>query len=289
MDSITLKAPAKVNLYLDVLGKREDGYHNIITVFERIGLFDIITLSKRSRGVALSSGGGIPKKDNLALKAARLILSESGLDRGIHISIKKRIPVAAGLGGGSSDAATTLIGINKLYQLGYNRRDLMKLARPLGADVPFFIFEHSFAIGRERGDKIEELGFKPPKMWHLLVFPGVKKLSKDVYRALKLGLTRKRASAKMILRALKIGDLDLIKEAAYNRLEGPALDRDPGLSALKSNLVKLGMKGALLSGSGPSIFVMTRTRKEAVLLKEKILKALGLKTEKWQMYVVPTF
>ena len=287
--SITLKAPAKVNLFLDVLGKRSDGYHDIVTVFERIDICDKITISKKAhKGITVSCNGGIPERENLAYKAACLIFSKGRLKEGLNVEIKKKIPVASGLGGGSSDAASTLIGINKLFKLDYRKDVLMELAKSIGADVPFFVSERSFAIGKERGDRIGTLSFKPPNMWHLIVFPGIKKLTKDIYRALGLVLTKRGSDVKILLHALKRGDLHLIKEAAYNRLEDPALDRHPGLSALKSNLVRLGMEGALLAGSGPTIFAIMRTRKEAVSLKEKILEAIGMKAEGWQMFVAPT-
>lgn len=291
MNSITLKAPAKVNLFLDVLGKRPDGYHNILTLFEKINICDEIVISRRSSpGINISCDGGILKKDNLAYKAARLFFSKNKIKGGVNIRIKKKIPIAAGLGGGSSDAAVTLLGMNRLFKLNLKKEDLSELARLLGADVSFFIINSSFALGRDRGDKLEKLPFKPLRMWHLLIFPGVKKLTRDVYKALKLGLTTSAPSVKMLLHALKIGDFGLIKRTTYNRLEDPAFHRDPGLGALKSNLIELGMEGALLSGSGPTIFGITKTRKEAVLLKGKLLKSvIGANTEGWQMFIARTF
>jgi len=289
MDSITLKAPAKLNLFLDVLGKRGDGYHDIVTIFERISICDNIVISKRARrGITVSSNGSIPQKDNLAYKAACLLFSKSRLKNGVYIKIKKNIPVAAGLGGGSSDAASTLIGINKLFKLGFKKKDLAGFGKSIGADVPFFILGSSFAMGKERGDEVEGLHFRPRRIWHLVIFPGSGKLTRDVYSALRLGLTGRSGNVKMLLHALKTGDLNLIKRTTYNRLEDPALDRDPGLSALKSNLIRLGMKGALLTGSGPTIFGMVKTRKEALLLKEKILKAVGARSECWQMFIART-
>jgi len=290
MDSVTLKAPAKVNLFLNVLAKRKDGYHDIVTLFERIGLCDRITLSrKQKRSVTVSCNGNIPQKDNLAYKAACMLLVKAGLDRGVHIAIEKNIPVAAGLGGGSSDAAATLIGLNRLYKLGFTKEELLNLGSRIGSDVPFFVLEESFALGRERGDKVEGLPFKPEKMWHLVVFPGVKKLTRDVYGALRLNLTTRPGDVKILLHALKTGDLGLIKEATYNRLEGPAFDRDPGLVAIKSALIRSGMEGALLTGSGPTIFTVTGTRKEAVALKERVLdRAIGAGTEGWQVFIART-
>lgn len=291
MDSITLKAPAKVNLFLDVIGKRKDGYHDIVTVFERINLFDTIYIAKKTRpGISVSCDGDIPTKDNLAYKAARLILSGTKSAKGVHIRIKKNIPIAAGLGGGSSDAASVLLGINKLFRLGYNKKKLMGLARSIGADVSFFILERNFAVGEKRGDKLKSLYFKTPKLWHLIVYPGVKTLTKEIYGSLRLGLTTKKQNVRIMLHALRMNDFGLIKEATYNRLEDPALDRDPGLGIIKSKMTECGMERPLLSGSGPSIFGITKTRKEATLLKEKILRGpIGVKTDGWQTFIISTF
>lgn len=287
--SITLKAPAKINLFLDVIRKRNDGYHDIVTVFERINICDDITVSKKATpGISVACNGGISEKDNLAYEAARALFSKNKPKGGVHIKIRKRIPIAGGLGGGSSDVAATLIGMNRLFGLGYKKEDLADIASSIGADVPFFITGKSFAIGRDRGDRVSALPFRPSRMWHLLIFPGVKKLSRDVYGALRLNLTKGTRDVKMLLHALEIGDLDSIKRATYNRLEDPALYRDPGLSTLKSELIKFGMEEALLAGSGPTIFSLAKTRKEAVLLKERILQAIGPKAEGWQMFVAST-
>ncbi len=290
MNSIVLKAPAKVNLYLDVIRKRKDGYHDIVTIFEKIDIYDKIVISKKKKpGISISSSGGIPSKDNLAYKAACLLFSKLRLKQGIYIKIEKNIPIGSGLGGGSSDAAATLIGVNRLLRLGYKKKDLMHFAGRIGSDVPFFVTDLSFAIGKGRGDRIKGLPFRPKKLWHLVIFPGVKKLTKDVYGALKLDLTKEWRNVTMLLHALKTGKLDLIKRATYNRLEDPALDRDPGLSALKYNLIKSGMDEARLSGSGSSIFCITKTRKEAVLLKERILEKAGIaKREGLQVFISHT-
>jgi len=288
--SITLKAPAKINLFLDVLGKRSDGYHNIITVFERINIFDRITLSTQKSGVSLSCNKEIPEKNNQAYKAAHLILSESKAKQGIKIRIEKNIPIAAGLGGGSSDAASTLIGINILLKLGYNKDRLISLAKSIGADVAFFILEESFAIGKEKGDAVESLPFKPPKMWHLIVFPGVRTFTKEIYEALRLDLTTKRPDVKILIHALRIGDFDLIKETAYNRLEDPALDREPGLNTIRSNLIRLDIGSAHLSGSGSTIFSIAKTRKEAISAKKKALRgSIGLRSEEARILIAHTW
>ncbi|MDP2912928.1 MAG: 4-(cytidine 5'-diphospho)-2-C-methyl-D-erythritol kinase, partial [Candidatus Omnitrophota bacterium] len=154
MASITIKAPAKINLFLKILNKRKDSYHNILTLFERISLTDEVQISKIRKGIEVFSDRFITRdpRDNLAFKAAQLIMSKKRLKAGVRIFIKKRIPVAAGMGGGSSDAASALVGINRLFKLRFGEKELARLAGQLGADCPFFISNKPFAIGRSRGD-----------------------------------------------------------------------------------------------------------------------------------------
>src|SRR3989338_2921545 len=149
MTSIEVVAHAKVNLFLEVLGKRKDSYHKILTIFERISLADEIKILKIPKGIRISSDKFITRnpEDNLAYKAAKLILKYKDVKAGVKIFIKKRIPIAAGLGGGSSDAAAVLVGINKLFALRLKEGSLMRLARQLGADVPFFLLGAQFALG----------------------------------------------------------------------------------------------------------------------------------------------
>ncbi|OGW93821.1 MAG: 4-(cytidine 5'-diphospho)-2-C-methyl-D-erythritol kinase [Omnitrophica bacterium RIFCSPLOWO2_01_FULL_45_24] len=184
MNSIEIPAQAKVNLFLKVLSKRKDSYHNILTLFERISLADIIKITKIPKGIIVKSDKLITRnpKDNLVYKAAELILKHGKIKSGVEIEIKKKIPIAAGLGGGSSDAAAALIGIDKLFRLKSDDEILTALGKKLGADVPFFILDTPFAIGRGRGDKLKVVRSKA-RFWHLLVYPGFKAATKDVYKA----------------------------------------------------------------------------------------------------------
>ena len=154
MKSITLSAPAKVNLFLKVLNKRSDGYHNIYTLFERISLADKITITAIPCGIEVSSDKFITAdpKDNLVYRAAELILKKGkvGVKKGVKIRVAKRIPIAAGLGGGSSDAGAVLMGINRLFDLKLKQAELVKLGNKLGADVPFFLLNTPFASGDRR-------------------------------------------------------------------------------------------------------------------------------------------
>ena len=172
MNSIKLFAPAKVNLFLRVLNKRKDGYHGLYTLFERINLTDEIRITRIPFGIDIKSDKFITRdpRSNLAYKAAESILKAGRVKGGVRIDIKKRIPIAGGLGGGSSDAATVLIGINRLYHLGISKHRLLRLGARLGADVAFFVLEAPFAIGRGKGDLLDILNLKV-KLWHILVNP----------------------------------------------------------------------------------------------------------------------
>lgn len=155
MRTIELTSPAKINLFLEILGKRNDGYHDIVTVFEKIDLCDRIRLSESDSGIALTSNlKELPlDKNNLVYRASSLLKNTYGVSKGVNIHIEKKIPVAAGLGGGSSNAAITLKGLNRLWKLDLTDRELYDIGKKIGADVPFFIFNHSFAVGSGRGDR----------------------------------------------------------------------------------------------------------------------------------------
>ncbi|MBI5144403.1 MAG: 4-(cytidine 5'-diphospho)-2-C-methyl-D-erythritol kinase, partial [Candidatus Omnitrophica bacterium] len=269
MTSIELKAHAKVNLFLKVLNKRSDSYHNILTIFERISLCDKVKISKIPEGIVVSSDRFITRhpKDNLAYKAARAILNNKRFNGGVKIRIRKIIPIGGGLGGGSSDAAAVLVGIDRLFNLKLKKKALMKLGGRLGADVPFFLSDAPFAIGRSRGDRLEVIPSKK-RFWHLLVYPGFELSTKEVYEAfdrhLPKGLTRKRDGVKIPFSLASSTDFDAVESMLYNDLEDTARSKKDIIDYIIKRLaLRLGKK-AILSGSGPSLFCLYRTRKEAV-------------------------
>lgn len=259
-------APAKINLCLHVLGKRDDGYHDLLMLMQRVSLFDRIdievapatALEVACRGVALAPG-----EENLAARAARRLLERAAVARRVTIAIDKRIPVAAGLGGGSSDAATVLNGLNRMLGLGVSSEELRMLGRELGADVPFFVFERrAWAAGI--GDRLEPAP-ELPAVSYLLVNPGVAVSTAWVYG--NLGLTHPGDVAK--LREFPETPRDLVR-LLHNDLERVTIARYPELAAIKERLLELGAIGALMSGSGPTLFgVFTDTaaaRKAAAVL-----------------------
>jgi len=266
-----LYTPAKVNLHLRLLGKRPDGYHNIETVFERIALFDKITLrSLKNNEIKISCDNpGVPKgKSGLAYRAAELLKNELGITKGIGVKIVKGIPIAAGLGGGSSDAACILTGLNKLWKLGLSVGRLSGLGKRLGADVSFFIRNCSFAAGTGRGEEITPIRWRK-KFWHLLITPPVKLLSGDIYRAYK-----KKKGVRLFI---------------SNDLEEAALKKAPLVARLKAALQEIGLTHSLVSGSGPSVFSLFWKRKEAVRAIVVLKRRFPFVRNKgWKIFVVPT-
>lgn len=288
MNSIELTAPAKVNLILKVLNKRKDSYHNLFTLFERISLADRIKISRIAKGIIVTCDRPVTDRpqDNIAYKAAELILRAAKVNAGIKIHIKKRIPIAAGLGGGSSDASAVLIGINKLLKLNIGKDKLMRLGAKLGADVPFFIFDEPFAIGRGIGDRLEKLDLNT-KLYHLIVYPGFKVATKDIYQALDASkrLTNRRGGDKITLPKSR----DSLEGLLRNDLEAIVAAKRPVIGkVIKCLASSLGRK-VMVSGSGPSVFCLCRTGREAIEAKNKLLNSVPEHSRKhWQVFIVWT-
>ncbi|MEW6355618.1 MAG: 4-(cytidine 5'-diphospho)-2-C-methyl-D-erythritol kinase [Planctomycetota bacterium] len=248
-------APAKLNLYLDVLGKRPDGYHDLQTVMHEINLCDAIRLEKRKRVISLACAG-LPAPDgpeNLVWRAADMFLSETGIKAGVRIKLTKRIPARRGLGGGSSDAAAVLRGMNALYEAGLSDRDLMGLAARLGSDVPFFI-QGGTALCEGRGERVKPIQTSA-KFHFLLVLPSFGLSTARVYRELtRKDLTPVLADATILLAAVKRGDFESLSRGVYNRLEKPAFRLRPRLRRIKQYLAAQGCRGVLMSGSGSAVY-----------------------------------
>jgi 4-diphosphocytidyl-2-C-methyl-D-erythritol kinase len=297
MDSLTLKAPAKVNLFLKILRKRPDGYHDILTLFERIAIFDTITLRKARSGITICCNSPITRdvRDNLMYKAADLIIKTCRVKGGVNIRIKKRIPVAAGLGGGSSDAAAVLAGMNRIFGLRLTGRDLMRLGRKLGADVGFFLYDSAFAIGAGRGDVLEGAG-KKTKLWHLVVYPGPLKAStKEIYHYLDIIargkglLTTPRDSDKITLHLRQAMDIGALEAMLHNDLESALVAKKKVIGSLSKRLASSLGRKIMVSGSGPSLFCLYATKKEAKAARAALLKSVPPKTRKlWRMFVAGT-
>lgn len=286
-----LLSPAKVNLYLRILSKRKDGYHNIETLFERIRLFDDITLLPAASGIHLKTAGAdIPDgPQNLVYRAALLLKESCGVKKGVRIRLRKRIPVSAGLGGGSSNAATTLLGLNRFWKLGLGRKRLLELGAQLGSDVPFFLLETSFAIGRGRGERLEKL--RGPKLWHCLVKPDFGISTQEAYAAWARrnsrhhpSLTPPRGDVKMLLHSWQKGGWGQVSQLLNNSLEVILNKRFTEIEKIKRALSDRGAVGSLLSGSGSSVFGVFQNSKKAHAAARSLKK-----NKRWRVFVASTF
>jgi len=254
-------AHAKVNLYLDVLRKREDGYHDILTIFQSISLSDELVI-ERSDGIWVECDvPGLPSGEmNLAYRAAKLLKDTAGLKAGVKIEISKRIPIGAGLGGGSADAAAVLIGMNELFNLNLPRRTLMELGSEIGADVPFFILGGT-ALGEGIGDKLTRLPFIG-EIWFLLLNPAIHISTGWAYRNLRL--TKPKGNANILIQRFKgIGSPESVSSLLYNLFESVVFPEYPEVARLKGRLQEVGALGALMSGSGSTVFGIFRSKEEA--------------------------
>ena len=276
INRISLKAPAKINLFLEILGKRDDGYHEIETVMQEINLVDNLQFEEIQEGVMLNCNDkNIPSdENNLVCKAANLILNECGIKKGVLISLEKNIPVGAGLGGGSSDAAATLKALNLLWKIGLNDAELMEFAAKLGSDIPFFI-KGKTALCSGRGEKITPIEVKS-EMNYLVIFPHINISTATIYRNLKIDLTKKIIDVSFFLDALKHRKLADISKLLYNRLEEVIFATYPDLLDVKSALDHFDFCGLSVSGSGSAFFGLCRDRQQAKAIKSKIeLSSIG--------------
>lgn len=250
VSTLTLAAPAKINYLLDVIRKRPDGYHDLRMIMQRVNLCDEITLTLTDThdiAVTCNSDNAPDGPENIAWKAARVMLDRSGSSGGVTIHISKNIPVAAGLGGGSSDAATVLMGMNTLLDMNLPEQELMQIGTKLGADVPFFIFKKP-ALAEGIGDRLTPLP-DMPMCWIVLVNPGVHVSTAWVYRSLQL--TNRRELNKL---PRFFSSVEQVVSIMSNDLETVTIPAFPVIDAIKSRLVALGAVGSMMSGSGSTVF-----------------------------------
>lgn len=271
MDNLTIHANAKINLFLEVLDKRSDGYHNIETVFQSIDLHDTIIFKEKKSGISINCDNkDLPlDSSNLIVRAYELLLKESGKNYGVDIQLIKRIPIGAGLAGGSADAGATLIGLNELWKLGYDINDLIELGKKLGADVPFCMIGGT-AIGKERGDLITRL--KPLSDVYVVVAnPGFEVSTAWAYKSLAdLGLTRNRKNDNIIIEKINEGNISAVAENLYNAFEEIVTKKYPIVAEIKSEMVSLGALGASMTGSGPTVFALTEDIAIAQNIKNRL-------------------
>jgi 4-diphosphocytidyl-2-C-methyl-D-erythritol kinase len=254
-DTVLVWAPAKVNLFLEVLGKRPDGYHELATLMVTVGLFDTLELRETSE-VALSCDDASLSagEDNLVVRAARLLQRRCGVGRGVAMSLLKRIPMQAGLAGGSSDAAAALAGLNALWRLGLSTAELSALGAELGSDVSFF-FHGPAAWCTGRGEIVEPLKLGAP-IDLVLAVPRVGLSTAAVFRNLRL--SEEKVDGGPIRRAAQEGNTEEIGRLLFNRLEGPAEEACPEVGRVREALMEAGAMSARMSGSGSVVYAACR-------------------------------
>jgi 4-diphosphocytidyl-2-C-methyl-D-erythritol kinase len=266
---VKIRAPAKVNVRLRVVGKRQDGYHLLDTIMVPVSLYDEIEIIKTRAGQKDAVASKqlevtcdhplVPAGEkNLAYQAARLLLKDKNIRQGVRIHIKKLIPVGAGLGGGSSDAASVLLGLNRLLRLNYSSKELERISLSLGADVPFFI--HAVpARARGIGERLTPIkGF--PSWWMIILDPELPVSTAWVYRNFQVKLTK--PGVNNSINSL-LGSPEKIRRLLVNDLESVTVRRHPKIGLLKEKLTRTGAMGALMSGSGSSVFGVFNSREGA--------------------------
>lgn len=282
MDRLDLNALGKINLGLDVLGKRENGYHDVRMVMQSVYVYDRISVEKkREAGIELSTNlGYLPvNENNLAYKAAKLLMDEFSIREGVRIHLEKHIPVAAGMAGGSSDGAAILHGLNRMFELGLSKEDLMKRGVELGADVPYCIMRGT-ALAEGIGEILTPLP-KIPKCFALIAKPPIIVSTKTVYEKLDALEIVDHPDIDGIIAGLEEGNLEQICACMGNVLEKVTIEDYPVIEEIKKLMKENGAINAMMSGSGPTVFGIYKERKEAKAAGDKI-RALGLAR---QLYV----
>ena len=284
LNSVTVRVPAKVNLQLSVGPRESDGYHNLVSVFQAVSIFDEVTLTKShaGSGVTISITGeqthGVPEDDsNLAVKAAKLIGEKFGLDVDVHIEVKKSIPVAGGMAGGSADAAGTLVAMDALYRLDATREELLALGAELGSDVPFMI-SGGTAVGTGRGDQLTAALSRGTYHW-VFALSTVGLSTPSVYTECdRMRAEFEVAAPKVsdtLMQSLLAGDAEAVGKSLHNDLQAPACSLRPALSLVLEVGRDYGALGALVSGSGPTVAFLV-TDEEAGLDLAVALTASGV-------------
>jgi 4-diphosphocytidyl-2-C-methyl-D-erythritol kinase len=293
--SLVAHAPAKLNLFLEILGKRDDGYHELETLMVTVNLLDTLIFTEehstdirlrcsgrgvRTEGLAptrvdLSSSAAaesvVPTgADNLVVKAAQLLREYAGVEAGVHITLVKRIPAAAGLAGGSSDAAATLMALNRFWKLKLDNKELQRLASQVGSDVAFFVDGTSAAVCHGRGEIIEPLSV-PMGLHFVIARPWTGLSTALVFKHCQVPERKQRVDN--VVHALRTGRTERLGRFLHNALEAPAVDLNPEVKELKSRFSNLPVLGSLMSGSGTACFGLCRSRRQALSLASRLRAA----------------
>lgn len=254
MDKITVKCPAKINISLDVVGKREDGYHLLKTIMQNVALFDEITVKKSEEGINLyCNNGNIPcNSSNTAYKAAKIIMDEFNIKSGVDIIIEKNIPVAAGLAGGSTDAAGVIYAMNQLFVLNLSPDEMMKIGVRVGADVPFCILQ-STALAEGIGEVLTPLS-PLEDVWCVLAKPDISISTKEVFSKFKIDEIPRHPNTLKLMECIEKRDIGNMALNMGNVLEIVTVKENPVIFDIKNIMMEFHALGGLMSGSGPTVF-----------------------------------
>ncbi len=286
MDSIRLKARAKINLGLDVLGKREDGYHEVRMVMQTIGIYDRLILTKiPEEEIRITSNlAFLPvNENNLIYKAIKLLKDEYHFLGGVSVDLNKFIPVAAGMAGGSTDAASTMFGVNRLFGLNLSMGKMMELGVRLGADVPYCVMRGT-ALAEGIGEKLTRIT-PVPHMWILIAKPQINVSTRLVYEQLDMGGIQKHPDIDGIIRAIEAQDVVRIAQSMGNVLENVTVPLYPVIETIKQDMLSHGAINAMMSGSGPTVFGIFPDE-QTTLACQAFLKKKG---DARQVYITENF
>lgn len=286
MDSIRLKARAKINLGLDVLGKREDGYHEVRMVMQTIGIYDRLILTKiPEEEIRITSNlAFLPvNENNLIYKAIKLLKDEYHFPGGVSVDLNKFIPVAAGMAGGSTDAASTMFGVNRLFGLNLSMGKMMELGVRLGADVPYCVMRGT-ALAEGIGEKLTRIT-PVPHMWILIAKPQINVSTRLVYEQFDMGGIQKHPDIDGIIRAIEAQDVVRIAQSMGNVLENVTVPLYPVIETIKQDMLSHGAINAMMSGSGPTVFGIFPDE-QTTLACQAFLKEKG---DARQVYITENF
>ena len=278
MDHINLKARAKINITLDVTGVRDDGYHELKMIMQTVELYDGVYIKKIEKPIIKlkSNLEWLPKDErNLAYRAAALIREKYGIKEGVYIELRKAIPVAAGLAGGSSDCASVLYGMNKLFDLGISRKTLAEIGLTLGSDVPYCLMRGT-ALAEGRGEILTRLP-SCPKAWVVLAKPPMGLSTAAVYKAIDRAKEIYHPNTEAVIEAIKDNDLHRMARNLSNVLETVSMEMCPMVGEIKRRFMETGAIGSLMSGSGPTVYGLFESRKIAQSSAETIKEEFGLR------------
>lgn len=270
-NTLTLKALAKINLGLDVLGQRENGYHDVRMVMQTIYLYDNVTLTKTQEpGIRLETNlSYLPvDENNLAYKAAKILIDEFDIQEGVQINLDKHIPVAAGMAGGSSNAAAVLVGMNRLFGLGLSQEELMERGVSLGADVPYCVMRGT-ALAEGIGELLSPLP-PLPKCYVLIAKPAISVSTKWVYETLDSKEIVEHPDIDGVLEGLENQDIKKVAASMGNVLERVTIEKYPIIEKIKDAMKEAGALNAMMSGSGPTVFGIFEDRKVAKEAQQKL-------------------